>query len=67
MDGKIEELCYKLTLNELTQEEIHVESSSLEEVIVKGSHCLLAKLNTSRPYNQEVFKAQCGKYGGKQR
>lgn len=56
MDADVEKLCDQLTLIELEQEEIHVECSSWEEVLTKGSHYLIAKLHTNRPYNHDEFK-----------
>lgn len=57
MDAEVKDLCGQLRLTKLEQEEIHVDSSSLEEVILKGQNYLVTKLLKSRPYNREAFKA----------
>lgn len=57
MENEVEILCDQISLTDLEQEEIHIESSDLEEVITKRISCLFAKLPTSCPYNREAFKA----------
>lgn len=56
MDAEAKELCDQFNLIELEQEENFVEASSFDEVVAKGSFCLLAKLHTNRPFNWEAFK-----------
>lgn len=57
MNADVDEIYDQLSPTELEEEEIHVESSVLEEVLKKGSHCLIGKLHTNHPYNRETFKS----------
>lgn len=52
----MEVICERLSLTDLEQEEIHVDLSSVEEVISRGNDCLLVELLTKRYYNCEAFK-----------
>lgn len=52
-----DELCEQLSFIELEQETIQMEKSSLEEVLLKGTNCLVANLQTQRPFNREAFKS----------
>lgn len=57
----VEELCERLTLTELEQEELLVEMSPLDEVLSRGNQCLVIKLCTRCPFNKEAFKAMLRK------
>lgn len=56
MKEELGKLYEKLSLTEQEQEEIQVETSLLEDVISKGSKCLIIKLLMDRHYKKEVFK-----------
>lgn len=56
MEAEMDGLCDKFILAKLEREEIMVEPNSLEGVIFKESCCLVAKLTTCRPFNQEALK-----------
>lgn len=53
----MEDQCDGLNLIELENEELHVESRPLDEVLFQGNHCLLVKLCSRQPFKREDFKS----------
>lgn len=55
MENEVVDLCYQLSLTNLEEDEVCVVLSPLEEVVTKGSHCLLSKLLSFGPLKSLKF------------
>lgn len=56
-ENDLDNICERLKITDLENEEIVVEFSLVAEVVDSGKNCLLLKLLTSKFYNCETFKA----------
>lgn len=61
MKDGLEALNAKMSLTEQEKKEIHVETSLLEDAIMRGEICLIIKLLNTKRYNKEAFKQTINK------
>lgn len=57
MEASVEDLCDRLMATELEEEAFYIEPSSIGSVVDRGKHCLVSKLQSSKYYSREAFKA----------